>query len=316
MKFKKTTNPASEILFFSPYLLALFVIFMAFSFFGCQPQNDPEAKSKKLGPYIAKTLPGQQGTPKIDVSLFEEKCSVCHSPDRALSVIKDPEAWEETIRRMQYYSKGEISDSQARELVDFHITRQQSEIDTFQETCTKCHDDERINNRSMSAEQWQATIKRMQQKAPELISDEKVLIISSYFHRRELTIARIFYDKCPLCHLDSSGTTPAQAFDQQITNLIVLASRELGGSMQIKDFRSLRASHVERQKRNMQLYENDCQTCHAAGLPKEKGADIETEDKRTRSEWIFFIASLQGIELTKEIQKSINSQIELHISRH
>jgi len=316
MRFKKMTNPKSELLFFSPYLLTLIMIFMAFSFFGCQLQKEPEIKVKKLGSYLAKTLPNQQGTKKIDVSLFEEKCSACHSPDRALSVIKDPEVWKETIRRMQYYSKGEISDSQAKELVDFHITRQQTEIDTFQETCTKCHDDERINNRSMSAEQWQETIKRMQQKAPELISDEKIIILSSYFHRRELTMARIFYDNCPLCHFNSPGTTTSQAFDQQITNLIVLSSQEFGGSLQVKNFRSLRASHVERQKRNMQLYENDCQVCHAADLSNEKGTSLESADKRSRSEWIFFIASLQGIELTNEIQKSINSQIELHISRH
>jgi hypothetical protein len=313
---KKTKYSAEKALFYCPYLLALFAIFMISTISGCQLQNEQETKQDNLTGYLVQTFPKQQRTKKINLSLFEEKCSVCHSPDRALTVFKDPEVWEETIKRMQYYSKGEISDNHAKDLVDFHISRQQSEIDTFQETCTKCHDDERINNRSMSPEQWQATIKRMQQKVPELISDEKVIILSSYFHRRELSMARIFHDKCPLCHVKSSEITLNQAFDQQTTNLIVMASQEFGGSLQIRKFRSLQASHIERQKRNMQLYESDCQICHVVGLPNEQVDSIDSQGKRTRSEWVFFIVSLQKIELTKEIQKSINSQIELHISRH
>lgn len=311
MKLEKVTCTKDKRLFLCPYLLSLFAFFIVFSIFGCQIQNEQKTKEENLTSYLVKTFPNQQ-----NMSLFEEKCSVCHNPDRALTVFKDQDAWEETIRRMQYYSKGEISDSQARKLVDLHVNRQQSEIDTFQEICTKCHNDERINSRSMSPEQWLETIKRMQQKAPELISDEKVIILSSYFHRRELFMARIFYDKCPLCHVNNSWLTPTQDFDQQITNLIVLSSQEFGRGFQISDFRSIRASHVERQKRNRQLYEHDCQICHASGLQNEKEVRVGHQDKRTRSEWIFFIASLQKIELTKELQKSINSQIELHISRH
>jgi len=310
MKANKTNIPATKALLHHPYLLSLFAIFIMLSLFGCQIQNEQKTKQ------IVKTFPNQQGTKTTSLSLFEEKCSVCHRPERALTVFKDPEVWEETIRRMQYYSKGDISDSQTRELVEFHIIRQQSEIDTFQETCTKCHDEERINNRSMSPEQWQATIKRMQQKAPEFISDEKVIILSSYFHRRELSMAKIFYDKCPLCHFKSSETATNQALDQQTTTLIVLARQEFGGSFQIRNFRSLRESHIERQKRNIQLYERDCHICHIAGVPNKRNVGIESLEKRTRSEWVVFIASLQKIELTKEIQKSINSQIRFHISRH
>ena len=128
---------------------------------------------------------------KKEAELFIQKCSSCHNPARALSVIKDPEVWAQTIKRMQQYSKGAITDLEAKELVDFHVARQQKEIDTFQQTCTKCHNDNRIRSRSMSEEQWLETIKRMQKKAPELISDEKVNLLAAYFHRRELTMAKV-----------------------------------------------------------------------------------------------------------------------------
>ena len=47
---------------------------------------------------------------KKGVLLFLEKCSSCHEPKRAFSVFKDPEVWAQTIKRMQYYSKGQITD--------------------------------------------------------------------------------------------------------------------------------------------------------------------------------------------------------------
>jgi len=114
----------------------------------------------------------KDGDRKKGMLPFMQKCSTCHEPKRALSVIKDPEVWAQTIKRMQYYSKGQITDQEVNELVDFHVTEQQREINAFKETCTRCHDDKRINSRSKTEEQWLATIKRMQQKAPELISDE------------------------------------------------------------------------------------------------------------------------------------------------
>jgi cytochrome c5 len=257
-----------------------------------------------------------QSTRKRGMELFVEKCSACHNPARALSVIQDPDVWAQTIKRMQHYSIGAISDLEARELVDFHVTQQQKEINAFQETCTKCHDEKRINNRSMSEEQWLATIKRMQQKAPELISDEKINLLAAYFHRRELTLAKIFYNKCRLCHYFSSGKALPPGDPQQMNGLIASANQEFGQSLQIKEVNDLLAVHVQRQQRNMQLYESTCSTCHTDGLPEKQKPDQEKSNERTRAEWISFIAALQGEELSKETQDTINSQIDFHMSRH
>lgn len=276
-------------------------------------QAQQAAVEKNLQGIYDQLTEGQPGK-KRGMRLFLEKCSSCHTPTRALTVFKDPEVWAETIKRMQSYSKGAFTDREVTELVDFHVSRQQIELNTFQETCTKCHSDERINSRSMSDEQWLETIKRMQKKAPELISDEKVNLLAAYFHRRELALARIFYGKCGLCHLDSSRGTPPPGTAIQMNGLIVLANEEFGRTLQLRDVNNLLSIHVQRQRRNMQFYESNCTTCHPGGAPKKKESGKEAKEERSRAEWISLIAALQGVELTKEIQNTINSQIDFHLS--
>jgi cytochrome c5 len=278
-------------------------------------EHQRAALDKTLKSILGKGRVEQPGMKK-GMELFLEKCSSCHNPARALAVIKDPEVWAQTIKRMQHYSKGAISDLEARELVDFHVARQQKEINAFRETCTKCHDDKRINSRSMSEEQWLETIRRMQKKAPELITDEKVNLLAAYFHRRELTLAKIFSDKCQLCHYFSSGKELPPGSTRQMDGLIAVANKEFGQSLQITDVNNLLAVHVQRQKRNMQLYESKCTTCHPGGLPAKREPTRGRGTIPTRADWIAFIAALQGVELSKETQNTINSQIDFHISRH
>ena len=252
---------------------------------------------------------------KKGMALFVKKCSACHTPNRALSVIKDPQVWAETIKRMQHYSKGAISDQEAKELVDFHVTEQQREVNTFKETCTHCHTDERINSRSMSEEQWLATIKRMQKKMPELITDDKVTLLAAYFHRRELVLARIFSGKCQLCHIESNGKATPVGSSKQMDGLIMMTQREFGESIHVTDVNELLAIHLQRQKRDMALFARKCTTCHTSGLPVRKVAGSDVPKARTRAEWISIIATMQGVELTKENQETINSQIDFHIAK-
>jgi hypothetical protein len=60
----------------------------------------------------------------------------------------------------------------------------------------------------------------------------------------------------------------------------------------------------------------NCKICHTKRIPARKRIDIEKkEGERSRSEWISFIAVLKGLELGKEVQQAINTQIDYHISR-
>ena len=304
-------------------LVSLMLVITLTAFAGCQKyqtgvHTETRGPAPSLDEYLGRNFNREAPLTQQELEqkkvLFVQKCSACHDPNRAFGVVKDPEVWAQTIKRMQYYSKGAISDQDAQELIDFHVNEQQKEIDTFNDTCTKCHNDDRISSKSMSEEQWLATIKRMQLKAPELISDEKINLLAAYFHRRELTMARIFSGKCGLCHQDGLVN---QDSTQQMNILILLANEEFGNSMRVADARNLQSSHIQRQEREMQIYENNCSTCHPDNLSEKKQSGSAASSRnRTRAEWISFIAQLQGAELTKELQVTINSQIEFHRSQY
>ena len=66
----------------------------------------------------------------------------------------------------------------------------------------------------------------------------------------------------------------------------------------------------------MQIYEKNCKVCHPDGMPNKKEAGGGTPEVRPRAEWITFIAILRGLELDKEIQDTINSQIDYHKSKY
>jgi mono/diheme cytochrome c family protein len=262
-------------------------------------------------PGLKKVIELQEG-----MALFVEKCSECHELDRALTVYKDPKILEQTIKKMQSYSKGAITDQQTKELVGFHVSEQQREIIAFKETCTHCHGDKRINNRTLSADQWLETIKRMQQKASELISDEKINLLAAYFHRRELTMAKIFSGQCHVCHYVSGGKATSMNLSGELGGVVVLASEELGERFQRKDLDSLVSYHIRKELEQMDLYRNNCKTCHPDGQPKREKLGQVKKGGRSRDEWISLIASLQGQDLNKETRNKIKSQIDYHVSRY
>lgn len=274
-------------------------------------QNLPSAFSKNVSGN-ASPQPLEHTATISPREMFLEKCSSCHQPARALGLFKDPGVWAKTIKRMQYYSVGKITDAEVDILVEFLVTEQQREQDFFQETCTKCHDLERINSRSMSDEQWLETIKRMQLKAPAQISAENINLLAAYLHRREFTLAKIFYGRCNLCHL---GSTTTPGYSSQLDSLRAHAKKEFGQSLQIPDVENILSIHVQRQNRTMQLYENNCSSCHPEKLYGLKKSDKIRQQGRSRNEWLFFISRLQGLELSTETKTTVNTQINFHIAR-
>jgi len=55
-------------------------------------------------------------------TLFEKKCSVCHSADRAKSLKKTNEEWTKTVTRMQEKRKENISNDEAKIIIDYLTT--------------------------------------------------------------------------------------------------------------------------------------------------------------------------------------------------
>ncbi|MBF0529820.1 MAG: hypothetical protein HQK55_11245 [Deltaproteobacteria bacterium] len=58
----------------------------------------------------------EQLSPK---ALFEQKCSLCHQPDRALGKSKTPDGWKETVTRMQKNSAGKITAEEAAVIMQY-----------------------------------------------------------------------------------------------------------------------------------------------------------------------------------------------------
>lgn len=52
-------------------------------------------------------------------ALFEQKCSVCHSPDRAKAKKKDRAGWEKTVMRMKNVNGCPITDEEAKTIIDY-----------------------------------------------------------------------------------------------------------------------------------------------------------------------------------------------------
>ncbi len=55
-------------------------------------------------------------------TLFEKKCSVCHSADRAKSLKKTNEEWTKTVTRMKEKRNENISNDEAKIIIDYLTT--------------------------------------------------------------------------------------------------------------------------------------------------------------------------------------------------
>ncbi len=245
----------------------------------------------------------EQGANAEALNIFVQKCSSCHELERSLEVFKDEQAWKRTINTMQAYSRGYITEDEVESLVRFHVDRQKNELDVFRETCTRCHPEEQVTRRSMSEEEWMQTVKRMQEKTPEIYTEEKIKILAIYHKKHEMVMTKLFYGQCNECHTLSNSPTPsitARASD----TLITAASEKLAPDVSVPDIRDLINFHKEREKREMQIFRQQCPTCHSP--------DTSRREVRNRKEWGLLIASLQNRLYDEAVGNSINTQIDFH----
>ncbi|MEW6218791.1 MAG: hypothetical protein AB1634_04555 [Thermodesulfobacteriota bacterium] len=239
------------------------------------------------------------------IALFLDKCSSCHEPERALGVFQDQDAWHSTLVVMQRYSKGAISDADVEELVAFHVDQQRREVQVFETTCSACHPAERATAHSLSDEEWLELIRRMQSKAPDLISDEKIRILMAYHRRREATLSRLFLGRCAECHLFPAGDSQGHRIEA-MERLIGTAVETLGSSVMESDLDQLRGFHQEREKRLMARFSQDGKNCHTGLAPGR-------QEGRSRHDWAVFLSALEGEPLTPDREAAIGTRIDFHV---
>ena len=130
-----------------------------------------------------------------DRNLFEEKCSLCHSADRAFIRELTPEQRRATLERMRTRAPDWISEPQLQTILTFlergapgvhkpeHRIVSSDPADVFRVRCSACHTLERAylyleTHRGDS--QWPVLVERMRLKAPEWISEPEAKQITDY----------------------------------------------------------------------------------------------------------------------------------------
>lgn len=126
--------------------------------------------------------------------LFEEKCGLCHSVERAFIEKLDDDKIKETVMRMQKRAPQWISDDNAKTIVEFmrngargvrrpeHGAISGGPAEVFRGRCAGCHPLERsyLYLETTLDPAWPLLVKRMQLKAPAWISDSEAGQIVEY----------------------------------------------------------------------------------------------------------------------------------------
>lgn len=124
--------------------------------------------------------------PSEGQQLVEKRCQGCHTMRRVDTAAKDAEGWRQTIQVM-IQDGAEIEESEIPVMVLF-LTREHGPVpegpgkQILLNTCTMCHNLQRIRNGRRSAEEWEETLLAMlNEGAP--VSDEQFPVIHAYLSR-------------------------------------------------------------------------------------------------------------------------------------
>ena len=124
--------------------------------------------------------------PSEGQQLVEKRCQGCHNLRRVDTAAKNADGWRETIQVM-IQDGAEVEESEIPMLVQY-LTREHGPVpdgpgkQILLNTCTMCHNLQRIKNGRRSPEEWEETLLAMlNEGAP--VSDEQFPIIHAYLSR-------------------------------------------------------------------------------------------------------------------------------------
>ena len=135
-----------------------------------------------------------------DRNLFEEKCSLCHSADRAFIRKLTSDERRVTLERMRARAPDWISETQLQTILAFlergapgvpkpeHKLVSAEPVDVFRVRCSACHTLERAFlylETHRDETQWPPLVERMRQKAPEWISESEAALITTYLSQQK-----------------------------------------------------------------------------------------------------------------------------------
>jgi len=156
----------------------------------------------------------------------------------------------------------------------------------------------------MSDEETLRMLRKMQQLAPDMITDDKVQVLFLFHQRQEKTFAGLFEGRCRKCHrVKAQERLTLSTATQTLGTLVNRASSFFGGVLDAPDVTNLLTFHREREKREMAVFQNSCVSCHD---PAEQNTPL-LKDR------VMQISILQGRELDRDVKETIKTQIRLHV---
>ena len=150
--------------------------------------------------------------------LYEPKCSKCHPLDRIFEDPKSEEEWRSCITRMIEKSPLWITPEEGEQIITEILGTRKDVIGSFPkkkeyadarllfiDRCTVCHPVNRILLADKTGDEWQETVTRMRDNAPEMFLDEDLPVIIEYLTERGAIMrddvaAQQIVDKCLICH--------------------------------------------------------------------------------------------------------------------
>ena len=124
--------------------------------------------------------------PSEGQELVEKRCQGCHNLRRVDTAAKDAEGWRQTIQVM-IQDGAQVEETEIPALVQY-LTREHGPVPEgpgkaiLLNTCTMCHNLQRIKNGRRSPEEWEETLLAMlNEGAP--VSDEQFPVIHAYLSK-------------------------------------------------------------------------------------------------------------------------------------
>jgi len=240
------------------------------------------------------------------VDLFGEKCSECHSLEKAIDSFRDEGAWQMTIEAMAEKSGGNITDSEISKLVDIHLERQKKERDLFLKDCTRCHGSDVALELGKTHDEWRETASKMMKSDGKKIDEEELDILTHFHTRYEKTIARLSMEKCSQCH-DRQRILMKTGTEDSWNKTISAMSTKEGGAISHEDMKRLTNYHMARQKIEQEVFKKDCSECHQSGETLKK--------KMSREEWREIVRQMMSKTEKMINNEEIDTLIDYHIRK-
>jgi len=150
--------------------------------------------------------------------LYESKCSKCHTLERVFAEPKTDEEWRSCVARMIQKSPSWITKEEEEQILAEILGTKEGAVGyspkkkkyddarlLFIDRCTKCHSVNRVIMANKTKGEWEETVMRMHDNAPDLFLDEDLPVIIDYLAERAAIMrddiaAKIIVDKCLICH--------------------------------------------------------------------------------------------------------------------